>query len=183
MYSYGCLLLLIYIICIYFIDLYKKQKKTSKIKNIDMGNFVNDVLSIEKEINGNANIFDDLEKQNNDVVRIENRKRLIKELFVPSKSDKRRKVAKKTSQTKITPVKTKAEGTEATTSQTTLSTTLWTNQVGCGVPTPDLPLKHIFIGKYVCPMSKNAPLSLNVMSLQKKKHICDHQNNGENATV
>lgn len=58
-----------------------------------MDNFLNDVISFEKEIGGDVNIFEQFEKKKKEKPPTEARKELIKKLFVSSKKMKNNAVS------------------------------------------------------------------------------------------
>ncbi|VVC41688.1 PWWP domain [Cinara cedri] len=68
-------------------SLYLKEQKGTKIQNVEMKNFLKDVVEFEKEIGGDINIFKEFE--NEDKEHAPPPKELIKELFVSSKSTKK----------------------------------------------------------------------------------------------
>ncbi|VVC41680.1 Hypothetical protein CINCED_3A002642 [Cinara cedri] len=78
-------------------SLYLKELKGTKTQNVEMANFIKDVIMFEEQINGNVDIFKVFEKK------FENNpppKELIKELFVSSKSTKKSLTNKTPSQSR-----------------------------------------------------------------------------------
>ncbi|VVC46166.1 PWWP domain, partial [Cinara cedri] len=75
-------------------SLYLRELNGIKTKNVEMKNFLKDVLRFEEEIGGNINIFKEFEKER-DEEKTPKRQQLIKKLFSSSSGHKKEKSKKK----------------------------------------------------------------------------------------